>query len=65
MRKPARRENRNLPDDRFVKITLGEMRSTGVRRLIVFCEDYGCSHNVILGREVVDHRPDVVRAVRS
>jgi hypothetical protein len=26
--------------------TLGEMRETGARRLIVFCADYKCSHNI-------------------
>jgi hypothetical protein len=31
---------------REIKITLGEMRSTGVRGLVVFCADYQCSHSV-------------------
>ena len=31
------------------KITLGEMRSdNGPRRLIVYCSDFQCSHNVVL-----------------
>lgn len=60
MRKPARRENRNPPDGRAVKITLGEMRAAGVRGLIVFCL-HNASHNVILGRDVVDQWPDEVR----
>ncbi|WP_346015281.1 MULTISPECIES: hypothetical protein [unclassified Bradyrhizobium] len=42
-----------MPDGRPVKITLGEMRAAGVRGLIVFCL-HNDSHNVILGREVVD-----------
>ncbi|MGY4570538.1 uncharacterized protein (UPF0264 family) [Bradyrhizobium sp. USDA 3256] len=28
------------------KITFGEMRETGATRIIVFCKDYRCSHNV-------------------
>ena len=30
------------------KITFGEMRSAGVRGLIVYCADYNCSHSVRL-----------------
>jgi len=26
------------------KITLGEMRSSGVRSLLVYCADYQCAH---------------------
>jgi hypothetical protein len=26
------------------KITLGEMRASGVRRLLIHCSDYKCSH---------------------
>jgi hypothetical protein len=60
MRKPARRENRTLPDGRPVKITLGEMRAAGVRGLIVFCL-HDAKHNVILGSDVVDRWADEVR----
>ncbi|WFU37602.1 hypothetical protein QA640_24350 [Bradyrhizobium sp. CB82] len=48
MRRPSRRQNNTLPDGRPVKITLGEMRATGVRDLLVFCQDYKCSHNIKL-----------------
>jgi hypothetical protein len=30
------------------KITLGEMRESGARRLHVFCGDYKCSHSVVI-----------------
>ncbi|MCK1671681.1 hypothetical protein [Bradyrhizobium sp. 150] len=43
-----------------MKITLGEMRSAGVRGLIVFCLR-NASHNVILGRDAADQWPDEVR----
>jgi len=35
-----------MPDapTRQQKITLGEMRSSGVRGLLVYCADYKCSH---------------------
>jgi hypothetical protein len=41
--------------------TLGEMRETGARRLIVFCADYKCSHNITLSPAEVDKWPDDVR----
>jgi hypothetical protein len=28
------------------KITLGEMRDTGVRGLLIYCSDYKCSHSI-------------------
>ena len=28
------------------KITLGEVRAMGIRRLLVYCSDYKCSHNL-------------------
>ena len=56
-----RRENRTLPDGRLVKITLGEMRATGARGLIVFCADDRCSHHISLPPDYVDHWPDRVR----
>ena len=28
------------------KITFGQMRETGATRIVVFCKDYQCSHNV-------------------
>jgi hypothetical protein len=30
------------------KITLGQMRQSGARRLHVFCGDYKCSHSVVI-----------------
>ncbi|MGY8685399.1 hypothetical protein Q2941_47920 [Bradyrhizobium sp. UFLA05-153] len=45
------------PGHRPVKITLGEMRATGVRDLLVFCEDY---RNVKLEPAYVDRWPDHV-----
>ena len=32
--------------DRAQKITPGEMRSSGPRRLLVYCADYRCTHHV-------------------
>jgi len=28
------------------KITLGEMRESGVRGLLIYCSDYRCSHHI-------------------
>jgi hypothetical protein len=43
------------------KITLGEMRSSGVRGLLVYCADYKCSHSIKLEGAVVDRWADGVR----
>src|ERR1700737_3697419 len=40
------------------KITLGEMRSSGVRALLVYCSDYRCSHSIAIS---ADRCPDEVR----
>ena len=40
------------------KITFGEMRETGATRIIVFCRDYCCSHNVQMD---ASRWPDEVR----
>jgi len=40
------------------KITLGEMRSSGPRRLLVYCADYRCTHHVAID---ADRWPDQVR----
>jgi hypothetical protein len=61
MRIPVRRESRTLTDGSPVKITLGEMRATGVRDLLVFCQDYRCSHNIKLDPSYVDRWPDDIR----
>jgi hypothetical protein len=41
------------------KITLGEMRSSGPRRLLVYCADCRCAHHVEIdaGRWPDDVRP--------
>jgi hypothetical protein len=44
--------------ERPQKITLAEMRSSGVRGLLVYCADYRCSHCVAISG---DRWPDVVR----
>jgi hypothetical protein len=36
------------------KITLGEMRQSGVHGILVYCSDYRCSHLVKLGLDKVD-----------
>jgi hypothetical protein len=41
------------------KITLGEMRSSGVRGLLVYCGDYKCAHSVAI--DVPPPWPDHVR----
>ncbi|WFU37744.1 hypothetical protein QA640_25115 [Bradyrhizobium sp. CB82] len=40
------------------KITFGEMRKMGVRSVLVYCQDYRCSHSVALG---ADRWPDDLR----
>ena len=40
------------------KITLGEMRSQGVRGLLIYCSDYRCSHSIVIS---ADRWPDDVR----
>jgi hypothetical protein len=40
------------------KITLGEMRSSGPRRLLIYCGDYKCAHSVVIE---TDRWPDDVR----
>ncbi len=61
MPRPIRRHTPTEADGRPVKITLGEMRATGVRDLIVFCQDYRCGHNVKLSADQVDKWPDEIR----
>jgi hypothetical protein len=34
------------------KITLGEMRESGPRRLLVYCADYKCAHHVEIDADV-------------
>jgi hypothetical protein len=40
------------------KITLGEMRSSGVRGILIYCADYKCSHSMAVN---ADPWPDDVR----
>jgi hypothetical protein len=43
---------------RTQKITLAEMRSQGVRGLLIYCADYRCSHSIAIS---ADRWPDDVR----
>jgi hypothetical protein len=45
-------------DPRPVKITFGEMRSSGVLGIMVYCADYKCSHSIAVA---ADRWPDDVR----
>jgi len=45
-------------DTRQQKITLGEMRSSGVRGLLIYCSDYRCSYHIAIS---ADRWPDDVR----
>jgi len=40
------------------KITLGEMRSSGVRGVLIYCADYHCSHSIAIS---ADRWPDEIR----
>ena len=42
------------------KITLGQMRYSGVRGLLVYCADYKCSHLATFAPTEVDKWPDSV-----
>jgi hypothetical protein len=45
------------------KITVGEMRASGIRGLLIYCSDYHCSHSTTISG---DRWPDDDRpAVRS
>jgi hypothetical protein len=47
-----------MPIDRPIKITFAEMREAGVRGLLVYCQDYKCSHSLSISG---DQWPDDVR----
>jgi hypothetical protein len=47
-----------LTRPRQQKITLGEMRGTGVCGLLIYCWDYKCSHSIAIS---ADKWPDDVR----
>ena len=44
--------------DRPQKITFAEMRDMGVRRLLIYCADYRCSHSIAVN---ADQWPDDLR----
>ena len=56
-RSPVASEGKQLLT-RDQKITLGEMRSSGVRGLLIYCADYHCSHSIAIS---ADRWPDDVR----
>jgi hypothetical protein len=43
---------------RPTKITLGEMRAAGIRGILVYCQDYHCSHSIAIS---ADKWPDDMR----
>jgi hypothetical protein len=47
-----------MPAPSRQKITFGEMRSSGVRGLLIYCADYRCSHSIAIS---ADQWPDHVR----
>jgi hypothetical protein len=50
--------HRQPPEQRQQKITLGEMRASGVRGLLIYCSDYKCSHSTTISG---DRWPNHVR----
>jgi hypothetical protein len=40
------------------KITFGEMRESGIDRVLIYCSDYKCSHSIEMS---ADKWPDEVR----
>jgi hypothetical protein len=44
--------------NRPTKITFGEMRDMGVRGVVVYCQDYKCSHSQAIS---ADQWPDDIR----
>jgi hypothetical protein len=47
-----------MPADRAQKITFAEMRAAGVRGLLIYCQDFHCSHGIAIS---ADQWPDHVR----
>jgi hypothetical protein len=43
---------RRDPDQRPQKMTLGEMRLTGLRKLLVYCGDYKCGHSIAISADL-------------
>jgi hypothetical protein len=56
MPRSVRRQRNTVPNG--LPVTLGQMRATRVRGLLVFCADYRCSHIVKLEPAYVDRCPD-------
>jgi hypothetical protein len=56
--RPDRRQDRRHdgPCPPQVKITFAEMREQGVRGLLIYCADYGCSHSLAISG---DRWPDL------
>ena len=40
-----------MPARRPLKITFAEMRSSGVRGLLIYCSDYKCSHSTAISAD--------------
>ena len=54
----SRRRSISCTPDHPQKITFGEMRSSGVRDVLVYCRDHHCSHHI---RISADFWPDHLR----
>jgi hypothetical protein len=50
--------NTGMPQPRQQKITMAEMRASGVRGLLIYCSDYKCSHSTAISAE---RWPDDIR----
>jgi hypothetical protein len=50
------------PQMRFGMITFGEMRSSGVRDVLIYCRDHRCSHHVEVN---ADGWPDDMQRLRQ
>ena len=50
------------PMDGPKKITFGEMRSSGVRGVLIYCADYKCSHSIAIS---ADRWPNDVRLMKG
>jgi hypothetical protein len=48
---PPDKRSHGRMSDRPVKITLAQMRGSGVRGILVYCSDYTCSHSIAISAE--------------
>jgi len=48
---PALTRRRDRAPERPQKITFGEMRSSGVRGILIYCADYHCSHSIAISAD--------------